>query len=684
MRKHASNLLHSAGAAFRSLLGRMGLPSYVAFTRQQLLRVARAACLVALLAVGADTARRASIEGSWRDLITKDREARGVALAAAPILVLTYTAGSSGGPAPHHMQARLDHANSSTGDGSRWEQGTFNWRWWVNGTIPTKRIGCFDPISGVPRWLDRDQHGSVGAAIVQEDGTAYLECEYINASGVSSGWVRTDDVTVTGSRTDIYADGAVGSSGDGNSWAGAYKTLNEACTGANTRGGNVRIWLRSCNCSANVNVGNVRIYCEKDPLLGSAVPRVTITANYNAFTSTSSTVGILVGEIEFYNNTGTSTARQGRVISFSDSQTNTNSCLWRTQWDSLDDVTVGEGAADIIGLSHICIRENASCTGQVHFTASTTGLKAWGVSIPLGSLSEHTYRLGHGGLYENEHHSFDYCLIANAETSKCWIRWYANQHLWVHGCDLRSRGYIGSHSPGDGAVGGTTVAFERCRFRTYSGQTTDFAVRLHSGWQEISFRACYFDGIVCLFVPRNNETASHTCNDNEWIGNDFRSGGGQSINWEYAATINTPLRQTVRNNRFRGGNSGSNRYLWFKASPTDYVLEGNIFERTNGQSIARIIATSTDRTFTQYTALTGVANETQVATMTVDSTTGEPDNGLDTGVTSSPQSFLSYYHARRFDPAASTYPSGAWLPADEAVTEHHAFLRIGGAVVALN
>lgn len=189
-------------------------------------------------------------------------------------------------------------------------------------------------------------------------------------------------------------------------------------------------------------------------------------------------------------------------------------------------------------------------------------------------------------------------------------------------------------------------------------------------------------------MRRNNEALGDFNHDNQWIGCTFRAPSGQAINWEYD-TINPvyeqQLRQVVRNCRFYGGNSGSNRYLWFRQSPTDWTLEGNIFERTNGQSISRIQAPSaSDQTFSQYTALTGVSNETQVATMTVDSTTGEPDNGLTTGVTSSPQSFLSYYHARRFNPAASTYPSGAWLPADEAVTEHHAFLRIGGAVVALN
>jgi hypothetical protein len=602
---------------------------------------------------------------------------------AAPTLTLSIVSGAAGGPAPHHAAVRVNYASSSTGDSSRWEQGYFEWRWKIDGATPTTRISCTDPINGTTRYLDANQHGANAAILALDAGEAVIEAKYTNSTGEAGTWTAATAITVTARGSDeCFVDGArADDTGDGLSWATAKKTWNACIAVLNTLGAGATMWVRDCTCTASTTVTADNVYIEKDPLLGATIPRCTITGNFNACTAGASTDGLVIGEIEFYNASGT-----GRVVSCSDSQTQSNICLWKTHYNNLDDVTVGEGAADILGLSHIKIVEDASNTGQVHFTASTTGFKAWGVSIPSGSTAEHTYRLGHGGLYENEFHSFDYCLINNAETSKCWIRWYANSDLWVHGCDLRSRGYIGSHSPGDGALGGTTVCFDRCRFRTYSGQATDFAIRLHSGWEEITFRNCYWDGIVCLFVPRNNEAATYpgaTCNDICFISCEFRSGGGQSINLEYVATTNTPTGIVVRNCRFRGGNSGSNRYLWIKntSAMTGYDFQGNVFERTDGQNVARNIATNGDLNFTQYTALTGVSNETQVATTTVDATTLEPDNGLTTGVTGAPMAFASYYNAYRYDPDAANYPSGAWLSSDAAVVLRYFINTAGGSLL---
>lgn len=604
-------------------------------------------------------------------------------LAAAPTITLTAIAGDSGGPVPHQVCYRLDIDNSSTGDGSRWEQGYTSWACYVGGSVPTTRIWTQDPINGSRKFLDADQHGHNAHFLIYDEGAVTVQSGYINSSGIPSPSVSASAGTTTAAsgRTALYMDPSrPDDSGNGLTSGTAKKTWNAIVAVANGLGGNVVIYVRSFTLPGNgsdITVPNVWV----TKWTGDASATVTISANYTMCTCVDGVDGLLVSDLTF---TGTN----GRVVNCEDDTTTYNICVYNCSYGGIQDVTSGAGQATIRGLSHINLTETASITaGQLHFSADCKGFLSFGVYSPLGSTGEHNYRFTSGNIVgrDNSYHSFHYYTGGCATTKSC-LRWYGSSHLVVYGCDLRRAVYIGSHSPGDNSVGGTTILFERCHFQRYEGQLTDFACNLKSGWQQITFRACFFDRIVCLFQPRNNEGEvpgrDENQHDIEWVNCDFYNTGGQSINWEHATTLNTPLRQRVQNCRFFGGNSSSNRYLWFKntAVMTGYVLQGNLFERTNGQNIARNIAGPSDLTFTQYQALSGVSNESQTSTLTISLTTLEQTSGTNTGIASAPFPFVSYFYERLFNQNGGVLPRGGWLDPNLAVPRYS---RVIGAAALL-
>lgn len=585
-------------------------------------------------------------------------------IAIAPVLYLRFIIGQTGGPAPYHMAVRFDEILSTTGDGSRWEQGRFEWRWKLNGGIPTTRISGSDPINGATRFLDLNQYAANSHYLSYDTGNITAECRYINSSGIASKWVSTENIKITtrGSSA-CYVDGnRPDDTGNGLTWATAKKTANAGMSVLNTLGNGATMYCRgsiSCTSSTILTVENALI--TKDPS-SSQECTINITSNISLVSCDGGGYGVVVANINF-------TGSAGRILNCEDNKEARNICIYNCKFGGIEDVTSGSGDADIYGLSHICLTETSSILGQTHFSASCLGFMAWNVYAPKGSTGEHNYRFTSGGISgrDNAFHSFQY-YTGGCSTTKGSLRWYGRQHLWLHGCKLRRAVYLGSHSPLDNSVGGDTFCFERCHFQRQEGQATDFAINIKSNWQKCTFRSCFFNRITCLFQPRNEEDINDRQDYFEWINCDFYNTSGQSINWEHSTTLNVPLYQKVINCRFRGGNSSTNRYLWFKdtSQMTGYVLQGNIFERTNGQNIARNIATTADLNFTSYQALTGVSNETQVSSMTVDDITQQPDNGLTTGIVTKPRAFVSYYDALRYDPNIGRYPSGSWLSLSES------------------
>lgn len=594
---------------------------------------------------------------------------------------ITFIAGSAGGPVPHQVCA---YATVSTGDGSREEQGFWEWRAKVNSATPTTRTEVADPINGDTRYLDINQYGANCNYLSWDEGSVTLECRYTNSSGQRSAWVTSSAVTVTAAsgRTAVYMNPAMANdTGDGLTAGTAKKTWNAAVGVANALGGNVVIYVKNFTLPSNGSDITVpKVWVTKTP--GDSSCTVTISGNYSMCTCVDGVDGIVVSDLAF---TGTN----GRVLNCEDGTTTYNICIYNCSYGGIQDVTSGAGQATIRGLSHIKLTETASLTnGQTHFSADCKGFLSWGVYSPLGSTGEHTYRFTSGGIVgrDNNYHSFMYYTGGCATTKGC-LRWYGSSHLFVHGCDMRRAVYLGSHSPGDNSVGGDTISFERCIFQRYSGQTTDFAINIKSGWQKVSFRACYFNRITCFFQPRNEEDSGDRQDYFQWINCDFLNLGGQSINWQHATTINNPDYQMVKNCRFRG-NTGANAYLWFKdtAQMTGYVLTGNFFERTNGDAIARNLnngGTASNLAFAAYTALTGVTGETQESATVVDSTTMEPDDGLTTGVVSAPLPFRTYYHNRKYNPAASNFPTGSWLSAAAALADTRFFVPVAGGALVL-
>lgn len=603
-------------------------------------------------------------------------------LAAAPTITLTPIAGESGGPVPHQVCYRLDLANSSTGDGSRWEQGYATWECLVAGSTPTTRIWTTDPINGSRKYLDTDQHGHNANFLIFDEGAVTLGSTYTNSSGIISPRASASAGTTTARGSSAaFVNSATGSDSNNGLSSGAAKaTLAAGITVLNSLGSGATLYLNgtfTVSATTNLTVANAWITKES----GASTATLSITSDHSLVQCQGSADGLVISDID-------ATGTNGRYVVFQDGTTTYNCCIYRCSFGGIQDITSGSGQATIRGLSHICLTETASITsGQLHFSADCKGFLSFGVYSPLGSTGEHNYRFTSGNIVgrDNSFHSFHYYTGGCATTKSC-LRWYGSSSLVVYGCDLRRAVYVGSHSPNDNSVGGTTILFERCHFQRYSGQVSDFACNLKSGWQQITFRSCFFDRINCLFQPRNNEGEvpgrDENQHDIEWINCDFYNTGGQSINWEHATTLNTPLRQRVQNCRFFGGNSSTNRYLWFKNTSvmTGYVLQGNLFERTNGQNIARNIAASTDLNFTQYQALTGVSSEEQTSSLTISLTTLEQTSGSNTGVSSAPYPFVSYFYERLFNQQGPVMTRGAWL--DPAFARPR-YSRVVGAAALL-
>lgn len=604
-------------------------------------------------------------------------------LAAAPTIVLTPVAGESGGPVPHQVCYRIDWDNSSTGDGSRPEQGFTSWTCTVDSAIPTTRIKCTDPINGAPRYLDADQHGHNANFLLFDAGAVGLSCEYRNSSGIISVAASASAGTTTARGSSIaYANSATGSdSNNGLSRVAAKATLAAAIAVLNSLGSGASLYLDGTfTVSATTNLTVANAWITKDPQASTAA--LSITSDRSMVQCQGSADGLVISGID-------ATGTNGRYVVFQDDTTTYNCCVYNCSFGGIQDITQGSGQATIRGLSHINLTETASVTsGQLHFSADCKGFLCFGVYSPLGSTGEHNYRFTSGNIVgrDNSYHSFHYYTGGCATTKSC-LRWYGSSHLVVYGCDLRRAVYIGSHSPGDNSVSGDTMLFERCHFQRYNGQATDFACNIKSGWQKLTFRTCFFDRINCLFQPRNNEGEVPGRDENqhyrEWINCDFYNTGGQSINWEHSTTLTYPLYQRVKNCRFFGGNSSSNRYLWFKDTTqiTGWELTGNLFERTNGQNIARNLnsgGTANDLNFTQYQALSCVSNEEQSSLVTISLTTCEQTSGSTDGVNSAPFPFRSYYDERRFNQTGAVLTRGSWLSADLA---REKWGRVIGSVV---
>jgi hypothetical protein len=679
---------HVAGtdtpAARSGWLRRIALPVFRAFTRRQLLRVARAACLVALLAVGADTARRAAIEGSWSKLITKDREARKIALAVAPTIVIVAIAGNEGGPAPHHFSLRVDQDASDTGDSSRWDENFFDVTVTEGTSTPATRITRTDPRDGVTtRNLDTDQHAANFAYVAEDTGNYYVRVRGTNAAGLSSSWVKYGPFVVTERATtghQCFVDGdAADDTGNGLSWATAKKTYNAGYNILRTLPAGSAMYVRDCTVTATPSdMASPRSLIAPDPDAVGAVT-VTLTGDYKANPAGTGTNGLIVKDLTFVS----SSAGNGHV--FGTSGTSYGVCAWG--------VTMGADMGSFAQCSNGTAQRgwsfiNCACTATmalaIVFTENMLGFLEWGMDAEPGSSAEHTHRFTSGSA-NNTYHSFQYCFVgcSNAKTS---LRWYGKSNLWSFGCVWERTVYVGFCSGSCADATGTGTTFDNCLFRSFTGQATDFTLTYFSAYNENSVRNCVFDGISIFANEREDVVAAENHSYFTVINNVMN---GAIIRFS-ETLLNDVVNIVIRGNVFSG---------WSDAAPqiqvrdlvvtTGWDYGDNVHERGSAAEVFRDqngAGAATDYDFTEYTALGWVSNELRLDTITPDLTTGECDEATVYAHTRStgPRPFISY-NGERYDPDADI-PAGAWLDAADAadpVTFTPSFLHtiIGGLVL---
>lgn len=574
---------------------------------------------------------------------------------ATPTLQLVYVSGSAGGPTHHHVSVRVDQGNSSTGDSSTWDKGLFEWRFRIDGAVPTTRISTTDKISGVTRYLDADQHGANANFLALDDGELIPECRYTNSSGERSNWTAAAAVTVTArSGTACYVDGArADDTGNGLSWATAKKSAGAAITLLDTLGDGAILYVRDCTCSTNNTIDTAKnVLVIKDPDAVSAT--VTITGNASFIQGNTGTDGVGMVGLSF-----TASDNGGRSFNALTAVTSKNIWSYNCNFGATDDWLSSASGATVEGLSIINATETAQIDSQMYFGGNTLGFLAFGVNAPLGSTDEHSFRFTSGGINTNSaYHSFQYCDIGVA-TTKSAIRWYGSSNLWVHGCLLRGAVYVGFTSPSDLETGGATWSVTRTKITPRSGQASDFAMSVFSGWSEGTVANCFFNGMGLFFMPRNDQTGDHLVTNTTILDNVF-----YGVYIFYSTSLNNPVNQTIKNNLFvANGLSTSTGMIQVKnlTTTTGWAFTGNTFDRADAShAILRDQGGTTTYDFTDYAALGFVGDDTR-ATTTINATTLEPDAGLTTGVASAPFPHLSYYGADRYDPAAANYPSGAWL-----------------------
>jgi hypothetical protein len=102
---------------------------------------------------------------------------------------------------------------------------------------------------------------------------------------------------------------------------------------------------------------------------------------------------------------------------------------------------------------------------------------------------------------------------------------------------------------------------------------------------------------------------------------------------------------------------------------TGWDFDGNVFERTDGQRVLTDQSGPTTYNFTNYSALSFVGTELQLAPgdLSVDGTTMEPTGtGVATAAPSDAPMPHYSYNGYRYAPAAATRAAGAWMDPEDA------------------
>jgi hypothetical protein len=583
---------------------------------------------------------------------------------AAPSIALTVIAGGSGGPAPHHVAVRISDA-STPGSGS-FETCSFEWRARVDGATPATRISCTEPVNGATetRYLDADQHGANAAYLCQDTGSLTLECRCTNKDGDSSGWVSTSAITVSARNASLYAyaDGAAAGDGTGSSWANACTTFQAGVAAAIAKGAGATLFVRGCECTASsaaMSVANVRV--TKDPSAGTVT--VTLTSNVDAIGCGTNTNGVVIDNLTFT----TSSAGNGRIVNCSSAQTSTSICLYNVHHGALDDVVSTQSASTTKGITFINVTEDSQIDSGF-ITGDCEGFLAWGVSMPLGSTGEHTFRFTNDSA-ANYYHSFHYCDIGNA-TTKGAIRWYGYKHLWVHGCKLHRCAMVGRLSPGDADFGGSIFCFERCWFLQIAAQTTEQQLDIGSGFTNGCVRNCFFDDMDIRFYENADITAG-TVNDMTIVHNSFKNQREYGVIIYASGLTTSPINQVIRGNVFDGPPLSTEPWIYVKnvSTITGWDFDGNVFERTDGQRVLTDQSGPTTYNFTNYSALSFVGTELQLAPgdLSVNGTTMEPTGtGVATAAPADAPMPHYSYNGYRYSAAAATRAAGAWMDPEDA------------------
>ncbi len=677
--------------AFRTVAG--DLP-HVSKVRRVVRWAARHGAVAALAALGIVIAGEAqamrSLAGSVHNTPTIVRRSPVPGLhrdhfawAVAPVVAFVAVCGDASAPAYSGFGYRVDWDTTTLGDSGRKDQTYHEWRVRVSGAAPSSRISVIDPINGATRYLDADQHGAFLYYLPIDAGTYTVEHRMFNSSGLYSGWNTVATVTRTARDTGkyVYYDPAIGSSGDGLSWANAKKTNAEAVTLANSLGAGATVWCRSGTVAGDggrVTVDDVLFL--PDPDAGTVTH--TISSNVDFISGGVDTDGVTVVGMTF---TGTN----GRIFN-SDVDGPKNVAIYNCSYGGIQDVASSSGNSRVMGVAFINLTETASLTaGQTYFGNDTEGFLAFGVYSPIGSDGEHNYRLQNVPTSTlSGFHCFAYCTSGCA-TTKTGLRWLADQDLWCYGCDFRRTVYVGFLSPGGTSENGGGYQFMRCKFTRYSGQATDFTVTVFSGWNQGSFSNCFFDRISLFFNPQDSEAATDYTVDNTILQCTFYYESATAVAVRYNTSLtNNPTNQVYRGNAFIDASLGTTAgWIEFKdiSSVVGYDFSYNHFDRSSDTHVvAEDQATSgatREITYTEFVAL-GFVTGTTRATTTIDATTLEPSAGLTTVTPAAPFPHVSYYAGNRYDYAASTYPAGAWLdPADAGEYPEFLYYNIGNLLL---
>lgn len=171
--------------------------------RNSVINATRAVCIVAILSVGAASARAEQIRTAFKQLIRKDNATTKIVLAAAPIVVLTASASSVARVAPFTLV--LDVVRSSTLGAGTWSRALVRWSISDPSNILEKPADITDPVTGATRSYLTDCFGRCLGIHVKHgaSGTATITATVTNSSGLSStgtftiGSTGTPDVSFT-------------------------------------------------------------------------------------------------------------------------------------------------------------------------------------------------------------------------------------------------------------------------------------------------------------------------------------------------------------------------------------------------------------------------------------------------------------------------------------------------------